>query len=182
MVTSVASLGLEQFHSLPLSFMTLTFLKLSETGASPSERGVCPELVLVAAARGHPVPVEPHGDAPDVPRLSPVSLALLAMTTVPLDLFKKQPSGPQSFTLTSGSSSGSSALGSVTAEVGHHSLRCPGPAQPTREKGHLHLCLSGSCSRFSVKQEACRRPDVSSQAFLDVNGLLPAQGCVALST
>ncbi|XP_059777596.1 C2 domain-containing protein 2 isoform X3 [Balaenoptera ricei] len=44
------------------------------------------------------------------------SEALLAMTTVPLDLFKKQPSGPQSFTLTSGSSSGSSALGSVTAE------------------------------------------------------------------
>ncbi|TKC46010.1 hypothetical protein EI555_012552 [Monodon monoceros] len=68
------------------------------------------------AARGHPVPVEPHGDTPDVPCLSPVPLALLAMTTVPLDLFKKQPSGPQSFTLTSGSSSGSSALGSVTAE------------------------------------------------------------------
>ncbi|XP_059777595.1 C2 domain-containing protein 2 isoform X2 [Balaenoptera ricei] len=47
------------------------------------------------------------------------SEALLAMTTVPLDLFKKQPSGPQSFTLTSGSSSGSSALGSVTAEFSY---------------------------------------------------------------
>uniref|UniRef100_A0A8C6D9K1 C2 calcium dependent domain containing 2 n=1 Tax=Moschus moschiferus TaxID=68415 RepID=A0A8C6D9K1_MOSMO len=44
------------------------------------------------------------------------SEALSAMTTVPLDLFKKQPSGPQSFTLTSAASSGSSALGSVTAE------------------------------------------------------------------
>ncbi|XP_039713553.1 C2 domain-containing protein 2 isoform X5 [Pteropus medius] len=44
------------------------------------------------------------------------SEALLAMTTVPLDLFKKQPSGPQSFTLTSGPSVGSSVLGSVTAE------------------------------------------------------------------
>ncbi|XP_015998923.2 C2 domain-containing protein 2 [Rousettus aegyptiacus] len=44
------------------------------------------------------------------------SEALLAMTTVPLDLFKKQPSGPQSFALTSGPSAGSSVLGSVTAE------------------------------------------------------------------
>ncbi|XP_054434606.1 C2 domain-containing protein 2 isoform X2 [Pteronotus mesoamericanus] len=46
----------------------------------------------------------------------PSSEALLATTTVPLDLFKKQPSGPQSFTLTSGPSVGSSVLGSVTAE------------------------------------------------------------------
>ncbi|XP_053513777.1 C2 domain-containing protein 2 isoform X1 [Artibeus jamaicensis] len=46
----------------------------------------------------------------------PPSEALLATTTVPLDLFKKQPSGPQSFTLTSGPSAGSSVLGSVTAE------------------------------------------------------------------
>lgn len=49
----------------------------------------------------------------------PSSEGLLAMTTVPLDLFKKQPSGPQSFTLTSGSSWGSSALGSVTAEFSY---------------------------------------------------------------
>uniref|UniRef100_A0A452S170 C2 calcium dependent domain containing 2 n=1 Tax=Ursus americanus TaxID=9643 RepID=A0A452S170_URSAM len=47
------------------------------------------------------------------------SEALLAMTTIPLDLFKKQPSGPQSFTLTSGSSFGSSVLGSVTAEFSY---------------------------------------------------------------
>uniref|UniRef100_A0A2K5R5Z4 C2 domain-containing protein n=1 Tax=Cebus imitator TaxID=2715852 RepID=A0A2K5R5Z4_CEBIM len=40
------------------------------------------------------------------------SEGLLAMATVPLDLFKKQPSGPQSFMLTSGCS----VLGSVTAE------------------------------------------------------------------
>nr|XP_011724280.1 C2 domain-containing protein 2 isoform X1 [Macaca nemestrina] len=44
---------------------------------------------------------------------------LLAMATVPLDLFKKQPSGPQSFTLTSGSACGSSVLGSVTAEFSY---------------------------------------------------------------
>uniref|UniRef100_A0A8D1C8G3 C2 domain-containing protein n=1 Tax=Sus scrofa TaxID=9823 RepID=A0A8D1C8G3_PIG len=54
----------------------------------------------------------------------PSSEGLLAMTTVPLDLFKKQPSGPQSFTLTSGSSWGSSALGSVTAEVRDPSCAC----------------------------------------------------------
>uniref|UniRef100_A0A8D0SPK8 C2 domain-containing protein n=1 Tax=Sus scrofa TaxID=9823 RepID=A0A8D0SPK8_PIG len=63
----------------------------------------------------------------------PSSEGLLAMTTVPLDLFKKQPSGPQSFTLTSGSSWGSSALGSVTAEVRGHSLW-----------GHIQLDLLGT--------------------------------------
>ncbi|XP_011724283.2 C2 domain-containing protein 2 isoform X4 [Macaca nemestrina] len=47
------------------------------------------------------------------------SEGLLAMATVPLDLFKKQPSGPQSFTLTSGSACGSSVLGSVTAEFSY---------------------------------------------------------------
>uniref|UniRef100_A0AAA9THM7 C2 calcium dependent domain containing 2 n=1 Tax=Bos taurus TaxID=9913 RepID=A0AAA9THM7_BOVIN len=55
------------------------------------------------------------------------SEALLAMTTVPLDLFKKQPSGPQSFTLTSGASLGSSALGSVTAEFSYIE---PGEVKP----------------------------------------------------
>lgn len=44
-------------------------------------------------------------------------LALLATTTIPLDLFKKQPSGPQSFMLTRGPSGDGAALGSVTAEV-----------------------------------------------------------------
>uniref|UniRef100_A0A2K6UGV1 C2 calcium dependent domain containing 2 n=1 Tax=Saimiri boliviensis boliviensis TaxID=39432 RepID=A0A2K6UGV1_SAIBB len=43
------------------------------------------------------------------------SEGLLAMATVPLDLFKKQPSGPQSFMLTSGCS----VLGSVTAEFSY---------------------------------------------------------------
>nr|XP_055135742.1 C2 domain-containing protein 2 isoform X2 [Symphalangus syndactylus] len=47
------------------------------------------------------------------------SEGLLATATVPLDLFKKQPSGPQSFTLTSGSACGSSVLGSVTAEFSY---------------------------------------------------------------
>uniref|UniRef100_A0A7N9DB86 C2 calcium dependent domain containing 2 n=1 Tax=Macaca fascicularis TaxID=9541 RepID=A0A7N9DB86_MACFA len=47
------------------------------------------------------------------------SEGLLAMATVPLDLFKKQPSGPQSFTLTSGSACGSLVLGSVTAEFSY---------------------------------------------------------------
>ncbi|XP_059542495.1 C2 domain-containing protein 2 isoform X2 [Myotis daubentonii] len=44
------------------------------------------------------------------------SEALLATTTIPLDLFKKQPSGPQSFLLTRGPSGDGAALGSVTAE------------------------------------------------------------------
>ncbi|XP_012605302.2 C2 domain-containing protein 2 [Microcebus murinus] len=47
------------------------------------------------------------------------SEGLLAVTAVPLDLFKKQPSGPQSFTLTSGPVPGSSVLGSVTAEFSY---------------------------------------------------------------
>ncbi|XP_058588064.1 C2 domain-containing protein 2 [Neofelis nebulosa] len=45
--------------------------------------------------------------------------ALSAVTTIPLDLFKKQPAGPQSFTLTSGPSFGSLVLGSVTAEFSY---------------------------------------------------------------
>ncbi|XP_038437474.1 LOW QUALITY PROTEIN: C2 domain-containing protein 2 [Canis lupus familiaris] len=62
------------------------------------------------------------------------SEALLAMTTIPLDLFKKQPSGPQSFTLTGGSSFGGSVLGSVTAEFSYvepgevKSWQTPSPA------------------------------------------------------
>uniref|UniRef100_A0A8C9DNG8 C2 calcium dependent domain containing 2 n=1 Tax=Prolemur simus TaxID=1328070 RepID=A0A8C9DNG8_PROSS len=47
------------------------------------------------------------------------SEGLSAVTAVPLDLFKKQPSGPQSFTLTSGSALGCSVLGSVTAEFSY---------------------------------------------------------------
>ncbi|XP_060054748.1 C2 domain-containing protein 2 isoform X5 [Erinaceus europaeus] len=39
-----------------------------------------------------------------------------ATATIPLDLFRKQPSGPQSFPLTGGSSEGGPVLGSVTAE------------------------------------------------------------------
>ncbi|XP_029794740.1 C2 domain-containing protein 2 isoform X3 [Suricata suricatta] len=42
-----------------------------------------------------------------------------ATATIPLDLFKKQPAGPQSFALTSGSSFGSLVLGSVTAEFSY---------------------------------------------------------------
>uniref|UniRef100_H0WUA1 C2 calcium dependent domain containing 2 n=1 Tax=Otolemur garnettii TaxID=30611 RepID=H0WUA1_OTOGA len=49
----------------------------------------------------------------------PSSEGLLAVATVPLDLFKKQPSGPQSFTLSSGPAAGSSVLGSVTAEFSY---------------------------------------------------------------
>ncbi|KAK2116426.1 C2 domain-containing protein 2 [Saguinus oedipus] len=43
------------------------------------------------------------------------SEGLLVTATVPLDLFKKQPSGPQSFTLTRGSACGCSVLGSITS-------------------------------------------------------------------
>lgn len=71
-------------------------------------------------------PVELHGNVRGAHCLSPVFLALLAMTTVPLDLFKKQPSGLQSFTLTGGPSASSLVLGSVTAEV-----RGQLPARPT---------------------------------------------------
>ncbi|XP_054984085.1 C2 domain-containing protein 2 isoform X2 [Sorex araneus] len=44
------------------------------------------------------------------------SEALLAATTVPLDLFKKQPSGPQSFPMTS---LGGAVLGSISAEFSY---------------------------------------------------------------
>lgn len=46
----------------------------------------------------------------------PSAEAPLATATVPLDLFRKQPSGPQSFVLTRGPSADGAALGSVTAE------------------------------------------------------------------
>ncbi|XP_013360684.1 PREDICTED: C2 domain-containing protein 2 [Chinchilla lanigera] len=43
----------------------------------------------------------------------------LAVAVIPLDLFRKQPSGPQSFALTSGPGLGSAVLGSVTAEFSY---------------------------------------------------------------
>ncbi|XP_013001528.2 C2 domain-containing protein 2 isoform X2 [Cavia porcellus] len=43
----------------------------------------------------------------------------LAVAVVPLDLFRKQPSGPRSFTLTSAPGPGSMVLGSVTAEFSY---------------------------------------------------------------
>lgn len=79
------------------------------------------ERVPAAGRVGLSVLTEPRGNISGTPCLSPVFSGLLAMATVPLDLFKKQPSGPQSFTLTSGSACGSSVLGSVTAEVGRGS-------------------------------------------------------------
>ncbi|XP_038616533.1 C2 domain-containing protein 2 isoform X2 [Tachyglossus aculeatus] len=42
-----------------------------------------------------------------------------ALATIPLDLFKKQPSGPQNFALTSVSGDSSPVLGSVTAEFSY---------------------------------------------------------------
>ncbi|XP_012586474.1 PREDICTED: C2 domain-containing protein 2 [Condylura cristata] len=47
------------------------------------------------------------------------SEALLATATVPLDLFRKQPAGRQSFTLTSGASLDRSVLGWVSAEFSY---------------------------------------------------------------
>ncbi|KAM6225285.1 C2 domain-containing protein 2 [Rhynchocyon petersi] len=47
------------------------------------------------------------------------SEGLFATTTIPLDLFKKQPSGSQSFTLTRGSTAGSPVLGSITVEFSY---------------------------------------------------------------
>ncbi|XP_006898468.1 PREDICTED: C2 domain-containing protein 2 [Elephantulus edwardii] len=47
------------------------------------------------------------------------SEGLFAMTMIPLDLFKKQPSGSQSFTLTRTSAMGSPVLGSITLEFSY---------------------------------------------------------------
>ncbi|XP_012860821.1 C2 domain-containing protein 2 isoform X1 [Echinops telfairi] len=47
------------------------------------------------------------------------SEGVCATTVIPLDLFKKQPSGPQSFTLTGGSSVGGPVVGSVTVEFSY---------------------------------------------------------------
>lgn len=106
-----------QGHTLPSSppllasfvVMTVTFVQWFQAD------GTDQEFAPAAAAHADPsLPWRRHG----AHFSSPVFSALLAMTTVPLDLFKKQPSGPQSFALTSGPSAGSSVLGSVTAEVG----------------------------------------------------------------
>ncbi|XP_023571797.1 C2 domain-containing protein 2 [Octodon degus] len=58
----------------------------------------------------------------------------LAVAAIPLDLFRKQPSGPQSFALTSGLGLGSAVLGSITAEfsyVGPGEPRAPPAPLPT---------------------------------------------------
>ncbi|XP_006870916.1 PREDICTED: C2 domain-containing protein 2 [Chrysochloris asiatica] len=47
------------------------------------------------------------------------SEGLFAMTIIPLDLFKKQPSGPQSFMLTNGPTMGSPVVGSITVEFSY---------------------------------------------------------------
>lgn len=44
------------------------------------------------------------------------SEGLLGVATIPLDLFRKQPCGPKTFTLTSGPAAGNSVLGAITAE------------------------------------------------------------------
>ncbi|KAF3816083.1 hypothetical protein GH733_016185 [Mirounga leonina] len=89
-------------HELRLLVKNIRASLLNDPGASGSELN----------AKSKELHLQISGDAQS-------SEALLAMTTIPLDLFKKQPSGPQSFTLTSGSSFGSSVLGSVTAEFSY---------------------------------------------------------------
>ncbi|XP_037597920.1 C2 domain-containing protein 2 [Cebus imitator] len=78
------------------------------------------------------------------------SEGLLAMATVPLDLFKKQPSGPQSFMLTSGCS----VLGSVTAEVG----------QPQGQHCNQDLPLAESPVKTPIKVKVIEK-DISVQAI-----------------
>lgn len=86
-------------------------------------------------------------------------LALLATTTIPLDLFKKQPSGPQSFMLTRGPSGDGAALGSVTAEVRGQ--------LPTLDEEHLRFRPSESGPGLTLKRS-------SSEKFLGLTGSLPA--------
>lgn len=112
------------------------------------------------------------GNIRNVPWLSSVFLALLAMTTIPLDLFKKQPSGPQSFTLTSGSSCGSSVLGSATAEVWCHSLQGPNSSLT-----HLRWGASLSISillMFLHEIGSSKKSCYSVWCVLALGGLLPA--------
>uniref|UniRef100_A0A2K6AIM9 C2 calcium dependent domain containing 2 n=1 Tax=Mandrillus leucophaeus TaxID=9568 RepID=A0A2K6AIM9_MANLE len=87
-------------HELKLLVRNIGALLFSEPGASELN-AKSKELHLQISEAGRP------------------SEGLLATATVPLDLFKKQPSGPQSFMLTSGSACGSSVLGSVTAEFSY---------------------------------------------------------------
>ncbi|KAM5281195.1 C2 domain-containing protein 2 [Ctenodactylus gundi] len=54
-----------------------------------------------------------------VSEAEPPLAGLAAMATVPLDLFRKQPSGPRSFTLSSGPALGSPVLGSLSAEFSY---------------------------------------------------------------
>lgn len=55
------------------------------------------------------------------------SEGLLGIATIHLDLFRKQPNGPQTFRLISGTEPDSLVLGSVTAEVWWHVLCCYSP-------------------------------------------------------
>lgn len=77
--------------------------------------------------------------------LTPVSClpAPLATATVPLDLFKKQPSGPQSFVLARGPAADGAALGSVTAEVGADRQSGSG-LTTTRSSSERFLGLTGT--------------------------------------
>ncbi|XP_074206831.1 C2 domain-containing protein 2 isoform X1 [Camelus bactrianus] len=106
------------------------------------------------------------------------SEALLATTTVPLDLFKKQPSGPQSFTLTGGSSAGCSALGSVTAEFSYvepseaksWQLPSPAPAAKIEKDRTVMPCGTVVTTVTAVKTkprlEAGRASPLSSESPL----------------
>lgn len=104
--------------------------------------------------------------------------ALLATATVPLDLFRKQPSGPQSFVLTPGPSADGAALGSVTAEFGYveptearswHTPP-PGPAAKVEKDRTVMPCGTVVTTVTAVKSkprfEAGRASPLSSESPL----------------
>lgn len=133
-------------------FLTLTFVRCFQVNSVVISRR--------SGRRSSPRPFCCSGNIRSVlSLLCPVFLALLAMTTIPLDLFKKQPSGPQSFVLTRGPSVESAALGSVTAEVRGH--------VPTSDEEHLGVCPSESGSGLTMKRS-------SSEKRPGLTGTLPA--------
>ncbi|XP_047575685.1 C2 domain-containing protein 2 isoform X2 [Lutra lutra] len=95
--------------------------KFSALATNPADLSWEEEFILELSAKSKELHLQVSGG-----ERASASEAILAMTTIPLDLFKKQPSGPQSFTLTGGSCGGS-VLGSVTAEFSYLE---PGEVKP----------------------------------------------------
>uniref|UniRef100_A0A8C6RS86 C2 calcium-dependent domain containing 2 n=1 Tax=Nannospalax galili TaxID=1026970 RepID=A0A8C6RS86_NANGA len=89
------------------------------------------------------------------------SEGLLGTAAIPLDLFRKQPSGPQSFTLTSVPTSGSAMLGSVTAELWPVPTNC---LASRYNRDNLGLVLAESPVKTPIKVKVIEK-DISVQAI-----------------